>query len=253
MLEVDNLTVKIEGKKIVDNVSFVLKEHDIFIVMGPNGAGKTTLFKAIMGVISHEGKVQLDKSDIKTFSTKELAKRIGVLTQKHQPRFAHSVYDVVSLGRYAYRKGLFTSLDKNDKKKIDDALKLTGIDDIKDQSVLTLSGGELQRTFLAQLFAQEPKILILDEPTNHLDLQYQIAIFDIIREWTKKENRAVLAAVHDLNTAYSYGNRALLMNEGKVHVQGLVNQVLNRENLKAVYKVDVVDWMKSLLRYWDLQ
>ncbi|MGI6084590.1 MAG: ABC transporter ATP-binding protein [Acetivibrionales bacterium] len=252
MLEVNSLTVRIGGKKIVDNVSFGLKEHDILIVMGPNGAGKTTLFKAIMGVISHEGKVLLDKSDIKTFSNRELARKIGVLTQKHQPRFAHSVYDVVSLGRYTYRKGILTGLDKNDKKKIDDALKLTGIYEIKDQSVLTLSGGELQRTFLAQLFAQEPKILILDEPTNHLDLQYQIAIFDIIREWTKKENRAVLAAVHDLNTAYSYGNRALLMSEGKVHVQGPVNQVLNSKNLKAVYKVDVVDWMKSLLRHWDM-
>ncbi|MGI6123834.1 MAG: ABC transporter ATP-binding protein [Acetivibrionales bacterium] len=253
MLEVDSLSVKIGERKIVDNVSFVLKEHDILIVMGPNGAGKTTLFKAIMGIIPHEGKALLDKSDIKTFSTRELAKKIGVLTQKHQPRFAHSVYDVVSLGRYAYQKGLFASLDKNDKKKIDDALKLTGIYDIKNQSVLTLSGGELQRTFLAQLFAQEPKILILDEPTNHLDLQYQIAIFDIIREWVKQDNRAVMAAVHDINTAYSYGNRAILMNEGKVHVQGSVEQVLDREHLKAVYKVDVVDWMQSLLRYWDLQ
>lgn len=251
MLDVKGLSVTIEEKKIVDNVSFQLKEHDIFMVMGPNGAGKTTLFKAIMGILPHDGKVLLNKTDIKTFKTRELAKKIGVLTQKHQPQFAHRVYDVVSLGRYSYKTSLFAGLDKNDKKKIEESLNLTGIYDIKDQSVLTLSGGELQRTFLAQLFAQDPQILILDEPTNHLDLQYQIAIFDIIKEWVKEKDRAVLAVVHDLNTAYSYGNRALLMNEGKVHVEGFVDQVLDREHLKAVYKVDVVEWMQNLLKHWE--
>lgn len=138
-----------------------------------------------------------------------------------------------------------------DKMKIEESMRLTGIYNIKNQSVLTLSGGELQRTFLAQLFAQDPNILILDEPTNNLDLQYQIAIFDIIKEWVKGKNRAVLAAVHDLNTAYSYGNKALLMNEGRIYVTGLVNEVLDRENLKDVYKVDVVDWMQNLLKHWE--
>lgn len=170
MLKIEGLSVKIGRKKIVDNVSFDLKEHDIFIVMGPNGAGKTTLFKAIMGTIPHSGKVFLDKTDIKTINKKELAKSIGVLTQKHQPRYAHTVYDVVSLGRYAYQNSIFSSLDKEDRTIIDEALKITGIYSIKNQSVLTLSGGELQRTFLAQLFAQNPRILILDEPANNLDL-----------------------------------------------------------------------------------
>ncbi len=253
MLEVQRLSVTVGEKKIVDNVSFLLEEHDVFIVMGPNGAGKTTLFKAIMNVIPHEGEVWLDKADIKTVNNKELAKAIGVLTQKHQPQFAHTVYDVVSLGRYAYQKGIFSRLNNKDQMKIEESMKLTGIYNIKDQSVLTLSGGELQRTFLAQLFAQDPNILILDEPTNNLDLQYQIAIFDIIRKWVKGKNRAVLAAVHDLNTAYTYGNKALLMSEGKVYAKGLVEEVLDRENLKVVYKVDVVDWMQNLLTHWNLK
>ncbi len=251
MIKIEGLSVKIGKKKIVDNVSFELKEHDIFIVMGPNGAGKTTLFKAIMGTVPHSGKVFLDKTDIKTINKKELAKSIGVLTQKHQPSYSHTVYDVVSLGRYAYQKGIFSRLEKEDKTIIDESLKLTGTYSIKNQSVLTLSGGELQRTFLAQLFAQNPSILILDEPTNNLDLKYQIAIFDIIKEWVKGKNRAVLAAVHDLNTAYSYGNKALLMNEGKVYVKGSVDAVLARENLRDVYKVDVVDWMQNLLKHWE--
>ena len=173
MLEIEGLSVKIGERKIVDNVSFELKEHDVFILMGPNGAGKTTLFKAIMNVIPHDGKVSLYKTDIKSINNKDLAKTIGVLTQKHQPLFAYTVYDVVSLGRYAYQNGIFSRLDDMDKMKIEESMRLTGIYNIKNQSVLTLSGGELQRAFLAQLFAQDPNILILDEPTNNLDLLYQ--------------------------------------------------------------------------------
>ncbi len=250
LLEIKGISVKIEDRQIVDNVSFEVKEHDIFMVMGPNGAGKTTLFKAIMGVMPHGGKVLLDGIDIETFKAKELAKKIGVLTQKHQLQFAHTVYDVVSLGRYSYQSGIFSKLTEEDKDKIEEALNLTGIEGIRDQSVLTLSGGELQRAFLAQLFAQDPQILILDEPASHLDLQYQIAVFDLLVKWVREKNRTVIASVHDLNTVYSYGTRALLMNQGRVHVQGPVDQVLERENLKSVYNVDVAEWMKSLLKHW---
>jgi iron complex transport system ATP-binding protein len=117
--------------------------------------------------------------------------------------------------------------------------------------VLTLSGGELQRTFLAQLFAQDPQILILDEPASHLDLQYQIAVFDLLVKWVREKKRAVIASVHDLNTVYSYGTKALLMNRGKVHSEGAVDEVLKRENLKSVYNVDVAEWMKNLLKHWE--
>ena len=128
---------------------------------------------------------------------------------------------------------------------------LTGIQDLVEQSVLTLSGGELQRVFLAQLFAQDPKLLILDEPTNHLDLQYQIVIFDIISEWVKEKGRAVISVVHDLNLVYSYGTRAILMENGRIYSRGNVKDVLTRDNLKSVYKVDVAQWMQSLLKNWS--
>ncbi|MGI6049205.1 MAG: ABC transporter ATP-binding protein [Acetivibrionales bacterium] len=250
MLKVKGLSVTIDNKKIVDHVSFELKEHDIFMVAGPNGAGKTTLFKGIMGVVPHEGGVLFDNIDINMYKRKELARKIGVLTQRRQLQFAHTVYDVVSLGRYSHQKALLGRLDNRDREKIEQSLKLTGLSDIQNRSILTLSGGELQRVFLAQVFAQDPQILILDEPTTHLDLQYQIAIFDIIKEWVKKDNRAVLAVVHDLNTAYVYGNKAILMFDGKAYAKGPINEVLTQDNLQAVYNVDVAEWMKGILYNW---
>lgn len=251
MLKVDRLSVRLNRQDIVRDISFEIGEHEILMVIGPNGAGKTTLIRAIMNNVRHMGAACLDGRDIAQFSSRELARRVGVLTQIHSQQFSFTVYDVVCLGRYAHRTGMFSGISAEDFKKVDDALKLTGTYDLKDRSVLTLSGGELQRIFLASVFAQDPKLLILDEPTNHLDLQYQIGIFNTLREWVKGEERAVVAVVHDLNIVYTYGTKALLMDHGKTYAYGTVEEVLSRENLKKVYEVDVALWMRNLLKHWE--
>lgn len=250
MLRIENISVKIEGKQLIRDISFEIKENEILMVIGPNGAGKTTLIRAIMQNIKHSGNTFLNGKNIAEFSPLELARQIGVLTQKNAQQFSFSVYEVVSLGRYAHQSGFFSKLGKEDNEKINQALMLTGTEHLKDRSVLTLSGGELQRVFLAAAFAQDPKILILDEPTNHLDLQYQIGIFDTLREWVKGEGRSVIAVVHDLNLAYTYGSKALLLHNGVVYACGDVQDVLSSENLKEVYEVDVAEWMQSLLKHW---
>jgi len=250
MLKAENLTVRIENKHLLKDVSFEMKENETLMVIGPNGAGKTTLIKAIMQSVPHEGKAFLDGKDIATIPSRELAREIGVLTQNSSQQFSFTGYEVVCLGRYAHHKGLFSKLDALDEAKIAEAFRMTGTEHLRDRSITTLSGGELQRIFLAAVFAQDPKILILDEPTNHLDIQYQIGIFDTLREWVKGEGRSVIAVVHDLNIVYTYGAKALLLNRGEVCAYGGVEDVLNRENLKAVYEVDVAEWMQNLLRHW---
>ncbi|HOP72058.1 MAG TPA: ABC transporter ATP-binding protein [Thermoclostridium caenicola] len=250
MLDVQDVSVQLNHKTIVEGVSFHVGENDFFMLVGPNGAGKSTLIKAIMRIHKYRGKVLLNGRDILSIRPRALASLVGVLAQEHQPQFSHTVYDVVSLGRYAHMKGLFGALGREDREKIQKALAMTGLDQMADRSVLTLSGGELQRVYLAQVLAQDPSLLILDEPANHLDIKYQITLFDIIKEWSKAPGKAVLAVVHDLNTALRYGTRALLMHQGKAYAQGEVRQVLNRENLKAIYSVDVAQWMTDLLKQW---
>ena len=119
------------------------------------------------------------------------------------------------------------------------------------RSALTLSGGELQRAFLAQVFAQDPKLLLLDEPTNHLDLVYQKQVFALIQDWLKKGHRAVVSVVHDLSLAKAYGSHALLLDRGRVFAFGTVKEVLTRENLARVYKMDVYEWMQRMLEQWE--
>ncbi len=131
--------------------------------------------------------------DIAHMKPKAAAKYFGVLTQSHAVGYSFTVEEVVRLGRYAFSKGMFSPRDKENEEKIEKAIQMTGMEPFRKQSVLTLSGGELQRTFLAQLLAQDPQLLILDEPTNHMDLVYQTQIFERIKNWIKDTGRAVMS------------------------------------------------------------
>ena len=251
MLEVKNLSVRFGALTIVDDVSFSLAEHNWLMAVGPNGAGKTTLVNAISQGIPYAGTVLFEHADVSKMKPLQRAKSMGVLTQSHHMAYSFTVEEIVRLGRYAYAPKLFSVRTDEDEEMVEEALRLTGMLGLREQSVLTLSGGELQRAFLAQVFAQNPKLLILDEPTNNLDLVYQKQMFELIGEWVKKPGRAVISVVHDLALARSYGTHAMLLNKGKLVACGEVDAVLTRENLSAVYAVDVYQWMKDMLSQWS--
>lgn len=251
MLDVKNLTVKIHGRKIVDSASFRVKERQWLMIVGPNGAGKSTVVNAISQGIPYTGSISFDGEDISRCKPVERAKKLGVLMQYHFVGYSFTVEEVVKLGRYAYSPGIFSTVDDESNEKIREAMKQTGILSIKDQSVLTLSGGELQRTFLAQLLAQDPQLLILDEPTNHLDLIYQKQIFGMVKEWIDHTGRAVISVVHDLSLAKAYGTDALLMDDGKLLSCGVIEEVLTKANLENAYSMDVHQWMRELLSQWE--
>ena len=157
----------------------------------------------------------------------------------------------MGLGRYAYKSGLFSGRDDDGKEAVEKALEITGLSGLRHASMLTLSGGEMQRVFLAQVFAQNPQVLILDEPANHLDLKYQQHIFSLIQEWLEQPGRAVLSVVHDLSLARRYGTHAILLDHGKTVSQGLIADVMTPENLKQVYGMDVYAWMQEMLSQWQ--
>ena len=220
MLSIKNLTVKFGNHKVVDNVSFDVHEGQWLMIIGPNGAGKSTILNAITQGISYEGEVLLNDKDIKNIKPILRAKDIGILAQNHFVGYDFTVEEIVRLGRYAHASSIFSSKSNDDEFMVEEALKLTGIEHLRNQEVTTLSGGELQRTFLAQVFAQNPKILLLDEPTNHLDLVYQKQVFELINEWLKTPGRAVISVVHDLSLARSYGTEAILLNKGQTITKG---------------------------------
>ena len=249
MLKVENLTVTYGDLTILDGVSFDLAPGEWLMIVGPNGAGKSTLINAITGGVPAKGSVFFEGRNARTMKAHELARGIGVLAQNHFVGYAFSVEEVVRLGRYAYAPTIF-SRHSGEEQAVRAALEQTGLYELRHQSVLTLSGGELQRTFLAQTFCQDPRLLLLDEPTNHLDLVYQKQVFELIQKWLKQEGRAVISVVHDLSLAQAYGTRALLLDHGRVMADGPMEKVFSDEVLNRVYGMDVRAWMIRMLAQW---
>ncbi|MCR5072437.1 MAG: ABC transporter ATP-binding protein [Clostridiales bacterium] len=252
MLEVERLSVRYGSFTAVDDLSFSVSEGQWLMIVGPNGAGKSTILNAISQGVPYSGTIRFGGIDLKKMDATTRARMIGTLSQNHNVSYAFSVEEIVRLGRYAHRSGLFSSNIK-DEEVVEEALERTGLTSLRRQSVLTLSGGELQRTFLAQVFAQSPRLLLLDEPTNHLDLVYQKQVFALIAEWLKIPGRAVVSVVHDLSLAKAYGTKAILLNHGHKIAYGEAEAVMCSKYLNAVYNMDVAEWMCSLLGQWKQQ
>lgn len=228
MLTVENVSVAYGDREVVKGVSFALENGQWLMLCGPNGAGKSTLVKAIAQSVRWSGRIVLEGRNIRTIRPKEMGRMVGVLSQNHQLGYAFTVEEVVALGRYAYG-GPLMGRDMEGENHIRQALERTGMENLRRQSMLALSGGEMQRVFLAQVFAQDPALLMLDEPANHLDPVYQRQIFSLIGDWLKRPGRAVISVVHDLSLARRYGTHALLMTGGRAVAQGPVEAVLTRE------------------------
>ncbi len=251
MLEVKNLSVRYGSLTIVEDVSFSVAPGEWLMIVGPNGAGKSTLLNAISQAVPYTGDVRFDGQDVSKMKPAKRARAMGMLAQSHAGGYSFTVGEIVRLGRYAYAPGVFARRDGTDEAHVQQALEITGMSPLVHQAANTLSGGELQRAFLAQLFAQDPRLLMLDEPSNHLDLVYQKQVFGLIGAWLHETGRAVVSVVHDLSLARIYGTRALLLERGKVASLDETPKALSRENLERVYHMDVYAWMRGLLSGWE--
>ena len=250
VLRVQDLTVRYGDFTALDGLSFALRPGDWLMLVGPNGAGKSTAVKAIAQGVPYAGRVLMDGADVHAMPAALPAKKIGVLSQYNRVEYAYTVEEIVRLGRYAHERGIFSRRDADGPARIEDALRATGLTDLRGASMLTLSGGEAQRVFLAQVFAQDPALLLLDEPANHLDLKYQQHIFGLIASWLRQGGRAAVSVVHDLGLARRFGTQALLLHHGRCVAQGAMDAVFTPERLREVYEMDVYAWMRGLGELW---
>lgn len=251
LLEVREVTVRYGELTIVDRVSFTLRENEWLMIVGPNGAGKSTLVNALTRGVPYTGEVRILGEDTAHIRPARLARSIGMLLQSNFVGYSFTVEEVVRMGRYAWSRGPFAGRSAEDDAAVERALSAAGMAELRERSVLTLSGGELQRAFLAQALAQEPQILVLDEPANHLDLVYQKQVFALISEWMTQPGHAVVSVVHDLSLAKAFGTHALLLNRGVCVACGPAGAVLTGANLDSVYCMDVCAWMRSMLSLWE--
>ena len=235
MLELRDLYCGYGDEDILRGISLKTAAGEFACIAGPNGCGKSTLLKAIARLLPFRGSVAINGKETSAFSRKDLACHIALLGQVSPLYFPYTVYDTVAMGRYAHSKGWFGNLNKTDKAAIVDALTTLDLEDIQNEVISELSGGQLQRVFLARTLAQNPRIILLDEPTNHLDIKNQITLLDYLSAWVKTDERIIIAAFHDINLACRYSSKAFLMSEGKIVASGPAPEVLSGKALAEVY------------------
>lgn len=240
MLKVCNLTAGYNGKPFIENISFEVREGEIFSIVGPNGSGKTTILKTLTGTLEPmSGEIWLKNKNLFSYSPKQLAKIIAVLPQHFHSAFSYTVEEIVMLGRYPHQKSFFRTMTKDDETVVTNAMEQTGIAPLRYKTLDELSGGERQRVMLARALAQEPELLLLDEPTNHLDIRYQISLLDMLKKWAEEKKLSVIAILHDLNMASLYCDNILLLHKGKMAAADTPLKVLKEEKLQAVYEAPV--------------
>ncbi|WP_409198141.1 ABC transporter ATP-binding protein [Methanobrevibacter acididurans] len=240
IMEVKNISFSYEkdSPEIFENITFNIEKGDVLCILGPNGIGKTTLIKCLNGL--HEinnGKILLNKKNIKTLSFKEISKMIGYIPQGHIPSFPFSVFDVVLMGRTPYIN-LSAAPKEKDLTITENALKNIGIYHLKDKPYTNLSGGERQLVFLARVLAQEPDLLILDEPTSHLDFGNQIKLLEILENLSKL-GLAIVMSSHFPDHAFISCNKVAIMKNKKFIDFGTPEDVITEENLKKAYGINV--------------
>ena len=254
MLEVRDLFANYGGEDVIRNINLRAERGESLCVLGPNGCGKTTLLKSLARIINYRGLVTLDGDDISAIPRKELAKKIALLSQSAQVYFPYTVYETISMGRYAYSQGFLKNLSAVDKEIIENILIKLDIGDIQERMIDELSGGQLQRVFLARTLAQNPDLILLDEPANHLDLKHQIELLNFLKAWVKDNNKTLISVFHDLNLARLFGDTAIVMCNGTMAAGGLAagktGEVLNSETLSDVYGIDIRSFMLESLGKW---
>ena len=251
MLRIEHLSCGYGEKPVVRDVSFHVDKGHRLCILGPNGCGKTTLLRGIMGILPAQGTVTVDGETFKGMHTRKKAQRVALMSQLSSAYFAYTVYETVMLGRYAHlKRSAIWGESEKDNQIVRESLEKTGMFKYKDRLITELSGGQLQRVFLAQVFAQDPQVILLDEPTNHLDLKYQVELVETLKEWVQKEKRCVVGVLHDINLALSFADTVLLMEQGTVKA---INQteVFDLSLLDQVYQMDVQGYMRKSLERWQ--
>ena len=251
MLSLAHVSAGYSGKDVLHDITLDVPSGELVCILGPNGCGKTTLLRAVAGLLPAKGEITLEGTSLRGMKRHDIAASVALLGQLSQVYFSYSVADTVMMGRYVHQRGALGSASAGDHAAVRESLELVGLWDLKDRFIDTLSGGQLQRVFLARTLAQEPRLILLDEPTNHLDLRYQVALMEAMRKWVKVKKRAVVGVLHDINLALAYADRLALMHKGRLVDYGTAEAVLAPAQLEQVFGMDVAGYMRSALSRWQ--
>lgn len=236
-VELDAISITLSGRKVLDRVSLSVAPGELVALLGPNGAGKSTAIKAALGLVHPtEGKVTLGGDPITGLSPRERGRRASYLPQHRQTVWRVRVRDLAALGRFAYGGAPYERLSPRDREAVDTALDRADAAHLADRPVDSLSGGERARAHLARALAAQAPVLLADEPAAALDLRHQHEAMAVLRA-EADGGRAVLAALHDIDAALRWADRAVVLDAGRVFTAGPPAETLGADTLQTVFGV----------------
>lgn len=240
ILDIRNISLQYDDKTILDNVSCQVEKGEFFVIIGPNGAGKTSLLKIIAGLEKTDnGSVVCKGKKLTDYSRRELSQVIAMVPQHVDTNFPFTVAETVLMGRTPHL-GLLGLESEKDYLFAETAMQFTDIVPLAKRRLDQVSGGELQRVIIARAICQQPQIVLLDEPTAALDPAHQLRVMDLMEKFRQEQDTTIIMVSHDLNLASLYGDRLLLLKEGRVMKTGTPAEVLSEQLLRESYGCDML-------------
>ncbi|MBC7270838.1 MAG: ABC transporter ATP-binding protein [Streptomyces sp.] len=239
-----NVTVAYDGADVVHDAALTLRPGEVTALVGPNGSGKSTLLRTLARLQRARGgtlTVGADdggERDGLALTARQFARCVALLTQGRPTPNGLTVRDLVEFGRYPHR-GRWGRPDPDGPAAVTRALAMTGVEDLAGRGADHLSGGQLQRVWLASCLAQETGVLLLDEPTTYLDLRYQVELLDLMRDLADEHGIAVGVVLHDLDQAAAVADRIALLHAGRVVADGPPEDVLTPDRLTGIYGIRI--------------
>ena len=223
-------------KTVVNEVSFEVPKGKVLSLIGPNGAGKSTVMGMISRLIAKDaGVIQFEDEDLSKWKSKELAKRLAILTQHNHVQMKLTVRELVAFGRFPYSGNRLTL---EDHKMIDKAIAYMELEAFADRYIDELSGGQRQRAYIAMVIAQDTDYVLLDEPTNNLDIYHATNLMRIARRLCDELGKTVILVLHEINYAAFYSDYICAFKDGKIAKFGTVEEVITKDTLSQIYMAD---------------
>jgi iron complex transport system ATP-binding protein len=234
VIAVRDFSFRVGEKQILRGVSFSVRSGEYLSIIGPNGAGKTTLLRCLDRILTGgSGEIEVFGRPLGDFTQKELARRLGYVPQADGRVLPFTVEQFVLMGRYPYLSP-FSSIRREDREAVRDALQVTGTEQFHDRLLDTLSGGERQKVYIAAAIAQGADVLLLDEPTTFLDYRHQAEIRELLA-WVNRSGTTIVAVTHDVNRAVLDSDRIVALREGAVAFCGRPEEVMQPSVLEGIY------------------
>ena len=253
MISGKNIEIAYEKNIVIKDLDIEIKRGEILTILGTNGCGKSTLLKGISRVIPYKnGTISLENEIIHNINSKEFAKRLAFVSQNNEIPEDITVEEFVRYGRTPHKKW-YELLNEDDEKIVSWAMEICKIEKFSKRKVISLSGGERQKVWIAMVLAQKTSVLLLDEPTTYLDICHQFEIMELIKELNKKLGITIVMVLHDLNQASQYSDRVLVLKDGKKYIEGDTREVLTKELVREVYKVEAEVEYYNELPYFKLR